>query len=165
LTKVALGVFVGSFVYAMVLLPEVRGPAPRTSDEFVPGLAVFVAFLLVLASVGVFVRYLHNMAHAIRAVHIIRRVATETRMAINQLFPSSNGGSRDPEVPDRPSGPPRVFSSADHAGRPQRTCPSSEQDAGIDRADRRNQAQRNDPRRRRCLGRIAGHVAIDAPDL
>lgn len=56
-TKVAMAVFVGTFVYAFVLLTKVRA-APAV---FVPALSVWFAFVLILASVGVFIHYIDRM--------------------------------------------------------------------------------------------------------
>ncbi len=83
--QVAMGMFLGSFVYAMVLLPQVRGG--DDGAEFVPALSVIVAFALALLSVVMFVRYIHHMAHAIRAVQVIATVAAETHKALATLYP------------------------------------------------------------------------------
>jgi uncharacterized membrane protein len=85
-TQRAMGMFLGSFVYAMVVLPQVRSGTDHT-PQFVPGVSVYAAFGLVLLSVAFFVRYIHHMAHSIRAVNIIERVAGETRAAIERLYP------------------------------------------------------------------------------
>jgi uncharacterized membrane protein len=124
-TKVAMATFIGSFVYAMALLPEVRGPSPA-DPSFVPALAIFVAFVLVLLSVGVFVRYIHHMAHAIRAIAVVRRISAATHATIEELFPidpadepPSSSGSPPAEEGARliPSGPePGVVASVDEAG-------------------------------------------------
>jgi uncharacterized membrane protein len=97
-TRTALAVFVGTLVYAMALLPEVRG-GPAYAEEFVPRLAISVAFALALVSVAVFIRYLHNMAHAIRAVHIINRVAQETRETIEEFFPEGEVNESEANEP------------------------------------------------------------------
>jgi uncharacterized membrane protein len=94
-TRFSMGMFVGSFTYAMVLLPEVRESTDQ-HPAFVPSLSIFVAFVLVLLSVGVFVRYIHHMAHSIRAVHVIHRVADETRHSLVRMYPEQAG---DPVAP------------------------------------------------------------------
>ncbi len=84
-TKLALGIFVGTFVYAVAVLAQVRGePSP-----FVPAIATWVALVSVLASVGVFIRYIHRMTHGIRAITVIDRISRETREAIERMFPST----------------------------------------------------------------------------
>jgi uncharacterized membrane protein len=85
-TQWAMGMFLGSFVYALVLLPEVRSEGPGGRD-FVPGIAVFGAFMLALASIAFFVRYIHHMAHSIRASTIVVRVARETHESVERLYP------------------------------------------------------------------------------
>jgi uncharacterized membrane protein len=94
-TRFSLGVFIGSFVYALALLPEVRGAAPG-HEEFVPALAIFIAFLVVLVAVGVFVGYIHHIAHSLRAVHIIRRIADGTRDTIEDMFPEAVASDPEP---------------------------------------------------------------------
>jgi uncharacterized membrane protein len=85
-TQRALGQFLGSFVYAMIILPRVRTET-EDLEAFVPALSVYVAFVLSLVSVSFFVVYIHHMAHAVRAVNIIARVKSETRRAIERLYP------------------------------------------------------------------------------
>jgi uncharacterized membrane protein len=99
-THVAMAVFVGTFVFAMSLLLSIRGSTEHV-ELFVPALSVFVAFLLVLASVGVFIHYIHHIAHSVRAVTIIRRVADETRRAIDEMFPNTGVDAPPVEVPRR----------------------------------------------------------------
>lgn len=119
-TRVAMGVFIGSFVYAMVLLPEIRDEL-QGQAAFVPALSVFVAFVLVLASVGVFVRHIHHMAHSIRVIHIIGRVGRETRRAFDTLAPAGDeaASERDGDRPARPLGEGRpvvVVANGEAAG-------------------------------------------------
>lgn len=114
-TQWAMGVFLGSFVYALVLLPQVRSEGPE-GQEFVPGVAVFGAFMLALASVGFFVRYIHHMAHSIRVSTIIVRVARETHASIERLYPEQvlEGTT---STGDLPAGPPaRIVKNSSEAG-------------------------------------------------
>jgi uncharacterized membrane protein len=86
-TKRAMATFVGTFVYAVIVLSQVR------SDDygFVPLISSWLALALVLVSVGVFIHYIHAMAHSIRVVKIIDTVADETRAAIDRMFPEEVG--------------------------------------------------------------------------
>jgi uncharacterized membrane protein len=114
-TQWAMGMFLGSFVYALVLLPQVRGEGTG-SEGFVPGVAVFTAFMLALASVAVFVRYIHHMAHSIRASTIVARVARETHESIERLYPDRvfEGASSTSELPA--GAPERVLENCTEAG-------------------------------------------------
>lgn len=113
-TQMTLAVFVGAFVYAMALLPEVRAESEE-GHGFVPALAIFVAFVLVLVSVAVFIQYVHHMAHAIRAVEVIRRVGDDTRRSLEHLYPEEV--LEEPPAGRAPEGPPDgVLVLEGHAG-------------------------------------------------
>jgi uncharacterized membrane protein len=58
--QLSLGVFVATFVYALVVLRAVRGTSQV--DPFVPQVSVTVAFGFVLASVVVFLVYINHIA-------------------------------------------------------------------------------------------------------
>ncbi|MDN5859066.1 MAG: DUF2254 domain-containing protein [Pseudonocardia sp.] len=89
-----LGIFVATFTYAMVLQRSVRG----TSEEgaFVPALGISLAFLLVLASTGSFIAYIHHIANSIRIAEIVERIAAQTRTVIDVRYPP------DPHEPAAP---------------------------------------------------------------
>ena len=78
--RVTLGVFVATFVYAMVVLRSVQGTSQTA--PFVPQLAVTTAFGFVLASTIVFLLYLNHTAQAIRVATIIAGIAGECRAAL-----------------------------------------------------------------------------------
>lgn len=84
--QLTLGTFVATFVYALVVLRAVRGTAQV--DPFVPQVAVTLAFAFVLASVVVFLGYIHHIAQSIRAVTIINNVAVETKELLERRLPS-----------------------------------------------------------------------------
>lgn len=85
-TQSAMATFVGTFVYALGLLLSIRGSSDDI-QRLVPALSVFVAFVFVLVSVGVFVVYIHHIAHSVRAITIITRIGDETRSAIERMLP------------------------------------------------------------------------------
>lgn len=112
--QIALGVFVATFVYALMVLRGVRGTAQV--DSFVPQIAVTVAFVLVLASVLVFLAYIHHIAQAIRAATVIASIADDTRALIEARVPADS--RREPVLPP-PAGPSRTV-AADRTGVVQR---------------------------------------------
>ena len=86
--QIVLGVFVATFVYALLVLREVRS----VSDlGFVPSIAVWWSFILLLASIVAFIYYVDHMAHAMRASTVIASVAAETRAAIERRYPDPLG--------------------------------------------------------------------------
>ncbi len=84
--QLALGVFVATFVYGMVVLRSVHGTAGHQPE--VPQLAITVAFMFVLASVVVFLFYIHHIAQSIRAATIITRIGDDTRELLEQRHPA-----------------------------------------------------------------------------
>jgi len=74
-----------TFVYAMVVQRAVRGTAGR--DAFVPRIAVTVAFVFVLASVGLFIRYIDHIANIIRAATIVTYIGQLSRSVLERRYP------------------------------------------------------------------------------
>lgn len=110
-TKWTMAAFVGTFVYGIAVLSRVRVGPPA----FVPGLATWLGLVLVLGSIGVFIHYIHRMAHSVRVISLITSVAEETRHGIDELYPDAIGVDPPPGgvVPARPPAQ-LVF----HAGEP-----------------------------------------------
>ena len=84
--QISLGVFVSTFVYAMVVRRAVTGSAGH--HPFVPRLAVTGAFVLVLASAGLFIFYIHHVSNMIRVATIITNLGTESREVLERRYPS-----------------------------------------------------------------------------
>jgi uncharacterized membrane protein len=80
-SQAALGLFVAAFVFALLVLLDVREGA-------VSRLGVLVAVGLVLGAALVFVAYIDHMAHAIRPISVIRSIGVETRDAIDRVYPA-----------------------------------------------------------------------------
>jgi uncharacterized membrane protein len=80
ITQVTLGVFTSSFLFAFVVLRDVRGGA----NPFVPQLSVTTAFVLVLASVAMFFAFIHHITVSIQVGQVIDRVALGTVRALKK---------------------------------------------------------------------------------
>jgi uncharacterized membrane protein len=104
--QVALGVFVATFVYGLVVLRGVRGTAQV--EPFVPQIGVTVSFGLVLASVLVFLAYIHHIAQSIRAATILASIADDTRTLLDDRFPAD---TRPEPVLTDAGGPSRTITA------------------------------------------------------
>lgn len=82
--QVVLALFIATFTYALLTLREVR-------EDFVPGITVWIAFLLVLVNIGAFIFFINHIAQSIRAGNVIDQVARETLVAIERLYPEAVG--------------------------------------------------------------------------
>ena len=89
-TQLSLGVFVATFVYAVMVLRTVNS---REDAQFVPAVATTAGVVLLLASVGVFVAYIHHVATAIQVSSIVRAVGDETRQVLDRQVPRDANAS------------------------------------------------------------------------
>ena len=90
-TKVSLGVFVATFIYALLVLADV---APGETD-YVPQYSVLLAVVLVGVSVLLFLGLIVSVTVSVRSGRVIADVARMGRKVIERMFPD--------EVRDEPS--------------------------------------------------------------
>lgn len=95
--QLALGIFVATFVYALTVMRVVR--AADEGVAFVPRISVTFAFALVLASVTVFIYYIHHISHSIRVASIVTAIGDETRRALDKQYPVDP--RPEPAAPER----------------------------------------------------------------
>ena len=94
-TKLALSTFIATFVYALTLLSRVGtvGGAHK-----VPQGAVGLAYLLVMASIIVFVFFVHSTVRSMRVSYVIEAVFRETLPSARNMFAEASA-YRDAEEP------------------------------------------------------------------
>lgn len=88
--QAVLGVFLGIFVYCLVVLRTIRG-----GDEgaFVPSFAVFFGVILAFVGIGFLIHFIHHIASSIQASYILEMISLETVAAIDRIFPDSLGAA------------------------------------------------------------------------
>lgn len=97
--QTVLGVFVGIFAYCLVVLRTIRD---GSGTEFVPSLAVMGGVVLAFVGIGFFIYFIHHIAMAIQASHILARIGAETVRGVDVLFPEGVGGDvKSEENPGR----------------------------------------------------------------
>jgi uncharacterized membrane protein len=92
--QLTLGVFVGTFVYAVLALGFISG-------SFVPHLSITVSEALLLVDLGVLIYFIHHIATSIQLPEVIAKIAADLFVAIDDEFPLSEGAP-EPEVEDPP---------------------------------------------------------------
>jgi uncharacterized membrane protein len=103
-TKLALSTFLATFVYSLTLLARVgTASGPHT----VPQGAVAIAYLLVMASVIVFVVFVNSTVRSMRVSYVIQAVFKETVATLAQAFPPADV-YRDAAEPSLVSDPQRI---------------------------------------------------------
>lgn len=102
-TQVVLGAFVAVFAYCLIVLRTIRG-----GDEggFVPSLAVLGGVFMAFVGIGLLIYFVHHVATAIQVDYILERIATDTREAIDRLYPAGVGEERPPDTAHPPAMPP-----------------------------------------------------------
>ena len=85
-SQLAIGLFVATFVHAILALREVTINGDGTGN--VPGIALVTAFVLVLLSIAVLVVYVHHIGQALRVSALIELVGDETRTLLNRRYPT-----------------------------------------------------------------------------
>ena len=102
-SQIAIGLFVATFAHAMLALREVRFEDGGT----VPGLAIVVAYVLVVISIVVLVLYVHHIGRSLRVSKLIELVGMDTRRKLDRAYPD-RGPSLEPG--------PQQRICADHSG-------------------------------------------------
>ncbi len=82
-TQWTLGIFLGTFLYCMVVLPATH----TVPHPFAPVVTVMGAILLAIACVGLLLFFIHHISQAIGVNHIVDRIASETEAAIDDVMP------------------------------------------------------------------------------
>ncbi|HEX4132768.1 MAG TPA: DUF2254 domain-containing protein [Pirellulales bacterium] len=99
------------------------------ADQFVPHISVTIGLLLSLASVGVFIYFIHHAAESIQAENVIAAVSRDLHYAIDRLYPQSLGKES-----------PETERDAEH----ERAPPKQDLPAGFDRKARPVTAAQSD---------------------
>lgn len=99
-SKFTLALFLATFAYALFILRSVTSVGGR---DFVPGVSIGVAYVLVAASLVTFVAYISHIARSIRVSSIIARVVGETRALIHELSAASPKKPTEPAPPRSPA--------------------------------------------------------------
>ncbi|PKQ29398.1 MAG: DUF2254 domain-containing protein [Actinobacteria bacterium HGW-Actinobacteria-10] len=95
-SKVTMGVFLGTFTFALLGLRAVRSSTDQ-GDPFVPGMLVSGAFVLTLASLYTFLIYIHHIAQRIQASSIIAAIAAESVETLDRMYPDEVGAESEQE--------------------------------------------------------------------
>jgi uncharacterized membrane protein len=107
--QVVLGFFVATFVYCVVVLRMVR-------PEFVPRTAVSAGIILSLISVALLIYFIDHIFHGIQASTILDRIARETVIEIERLYPKIWQPGDSPGDPTRRLPDPNATVTAIESG-------------------------------------------------
>src|ERR671910_1753610 len=100
-SQLAIGLFVATFVHAILALRDVTNEGDGTGN--VPGIAVVVAYVLVVVSIAVLVMYVHHIGRSLRVSALIELVGRDTRKLVDRVYPDEG------EPHPHEAGSPRVI--------------------------------------------------------
>lgn len=84
--QLVLGTFIATFLYCLLVLPTVRG---TEESAFVPYLSVSLGVLLTLASLSVFIYFMHHVSTSIQANEVVKVVAEELDHTVERIYPTT----------------------------------------------------------------------------
>jgi uncharacterized membrane protein len=91
-SQFAIGTFVGTFAHAMLSLSQV---STAEGEEFVPGVAIVLAFILIIVSIMVLVLYVNHIGRKLRAGSLIEAVGEQIREKLDELYPERLSGEEE----------------------------------------------------------------------
>ena len=89
-SQVVLGTFIGTFLYALLVLRPVRS---TDASDFVPHLSVTFALVLALVSIVMLVYFIQHTVASIQASQIIAAAGAELVDSIDRLYPEEIGAA------------------------------------------------------------------------
>ena len=109
ISQSTLGVFTGSFIYALTVLRKVGGG----SDDRVPQISVTVAYVYVLVAVAMFLAFIHHITTSVQVSRVMSQVRAQTVSRIQQL---GSAPAATPTWSPRPDTPRAPLTSKDRGG-------------------------------------------------
>jgi uncharacterized membrane protein len=109
-SQLAIGIFVATFAHAMLAMREIS----FDGDGQVPGLAIVVAYILILISVVVLVLYVHHIGRSLRVSALIELVGSDTRELVDSLYPDRLAAQAPPDAQSIPAPSSGVITCVNH---------------------------------------------------
>lgn len=95
--QIVLGTYIATFVFSLLVLREVRSETTKV-DQFIPVWSMLADGVLVLASLGMLIYFIHHVTESIQASRLLDVVSSAARTQVDRLFPDVLArGASDPE--------------------------------------------------------------------
>ncbi len=86
ITQTTLGVFTATFIYSLTVMRSVRGGF-QNDNPFVPQASVSMAFVFVVASVGLFLAFIRHITRSIQVANVVAHISDESVRMVDALYP------------------------------------------------------------------------------
>lgn len=98
-SQIVLGMFIATFVFALITLRAIRSADQTSSDGYVPSIAVSFALLLTLVCMTLLVYFIHHISDTLQVSQIIRRIHKDLINQIEEMFPEKiSQPAREPKT-------------------------------------------------------------------
>jgi uncharacterized membrane protein len=84
--QAVLGIYIGTFTYALVVMRQVRGDDSLT-EQFIPALSVSAAIVLALVSLAALVYFIHHISVSLQVSAILSNIRQDVEREIDEIFP------------------------------------------------------------------------------
>ena len=91
--QVTLGTFIATFLYCLVVLRTIRG---GDEGDFVPDLAILIALLLALCSIGVLIYFIHHVTSSIHVNSVVAGIGRQLIEMLATRYPEFLGRGPEP---------------------------------------------------------------------
>lgn len=95
--QIVLGTYIGTFLYALLVLRSVAGTAGLDSADFVPTISILVALALTVLCMALLVYFVSSVVRSLQAAEIVRHVHVEILEQIEHRYPDT---AEDTEAAD-----------------------------------------------------------------
>lgn len=90
--QITLGTFIATFLYCLIVLRTIRA---GEEGAFVPDLAIIVALLLALCSIGVLIFFIHHVPRSIHVNTVVAGIGRQLIISLHDRFPAFIGKAAD----------------------------------------------------------------------
>ena len=105
-TKLALGIFMATFLYALTVL---RTVGTAEDENFVPDNSISIALLLLILSMLMFLRLISRTTQGLRVAAVLRDLGRDARRVVDRVYPDHLvEGDAEPDDGPEPAGPSRT---------------------------------------------------------
>ncbi|MFA9479311.1 DUF2254 domain-containing protein [Phycisphaerales bacterium AB-hyl4] len=98
-----IGVFVATFTYALTVMLSLRLTIAEEDREALASLAVTVAFVMAVVSLGAFAAYSNHIIHTTRVSSIVKLISDKTRLTIAQYYTEPYVDAPEAATPSGPA--------------------------------------------------------------
>jgi uncharacterized membrane protein len=112
-TKVSLGVFMATFIYALLVLRTID---PADNENFVPDNSISIALMMLLLSMALFLRLISRTTGGLRVAAVLAELGRDGTRIVRRIYPDPAPAEPAPPAPQPPAGPAHLVTFEEQPG-------------------------------------------------